>query len=98
MSCSSKNYSDEDDLAFARSLEPLFRDSRYIRINGRPLLLIYRPGHFPDAAKTVERWRAHFISAGLGDPYIAMVQTWGAAKRELRHGCRRGVSALLDLF
>jgi lipopolysaccharide biosynthesis protein len=71
-------YSPEDDIAFARSLEPLFRDRRYIRINGRPLLLLYRPDLLPDAGATVARWRDHFISAGLGDPFIAAVQTLGS--------------------
>lgn len=77
-----QEFSDDDDLAFARSLEPLFRDRRYIRIDGRPLLLIYRAAQFPDAAKTVARWREHFISVGLGNPYIAMVQTAGSKEIE----------------
>jgi lipopolysaccharide biosynthesis protein len=72
-----QEYSDEDDLAFARSLERLFRDPRYIKVDGRPLLLIYRPGLLPNAVQTVARWREHFQSAGIGDPYIAMVQTHG---------------------
>ncbi len=55
----------------------MFRDPRYIKINGRPLLLIYRPGLLPNALQTVARWREHFQSAGIGDPYIAMVQTHG---------------------
>lgn len=73
-----QEFPEGDDLAFARSLEPLFRDPRYIRVNGRPLLLIYRPSQFPDPVKTVERWREHFTSAGLGNPYIASVQTLGS--------------------
>lgn len=62
----------EDDIAFAASLEPMLRDPRYIRINGRPLLMLYRPGLLPDAAATVRRWRAHFQAAGLCDPYLVM--------------------------
>ncbi|HEX7894352.1 MAG TPA: glycoside hydrolase family 99-like domain-containing protein, partial [Terriglobales bacterium] len=61
-----QTYSAEDDLAFARSLEPLFRDRRYIRINGRPLFMVYRPGLFPNMAETVARWREHFVNAGFG--------------------------------
>ena len=72
-----QQHSIEDSLAFARSLEPMFRDKRYIRINGRPLLLIYRPALFPDPMQTIAQWRAQFMSVGLGDPYIAMVQRYG---------------------
>ena len=67
-----QRHSPEDDFAFARSLEPLMRDDRYIRIGGRPLLLLYRPKLLPDAASTVRRWRRHFSTTGLGDPYIVM--------------------------
>jgi len=67
-----QHHSAEDDIAFAASLEPMLRDPRYIRINGRPLLMLYRPGLLPDAAATVRRWRAHFQAAGLGDPYVVM--------------------------
>ena len=71
-----QKYSPEDDIAFARSIEPYFRDPRYIRIGGRPLLMLYRPGVLPDAAATVTRWRQHFISAGFGNPFIVMAQAF----------------------
>ena len=70
-------HSPEDDIAFIASLEPMFRDRRYIRIDGRPLLMIYRPGLLPNAGKTVQRWRSHLRAAGLGDPYIVMAQAFG---------------------
>jgi lipopolysaccharide biosynthesis protein len=69
-------HSAEDDVAFARSLEPLFDDPRYIRVGGRPLLLLYRPGILPDARATVERWREHFARCGE-EPLICMVQGFG---------------------
>jgi lipopolysaccharide biosynthesis protein len=71
-----QNHSPDDDIAFAQSLEPLFRDPRYIRIEGRPLLLLYRPAILPNAAETVLRWRKHFIEAGFGDPYLVMTQAF----------------------
>jgi lipopolysaccharide biosynthesis protein len=71
-----QQHSPEDDIAFARTLEPLFLDPRYIRIEGRPLVMIYRPGVLPDARATVARWRDHFKSAGIGDVYIAMAQAF----------------------
>jgi hypothetical protein len=69
----------EDDLAFAASLEPLFRDPRYIHVAGRPLLMVYRPQLFPDARETIGRWREHFGRAGLPDPYIVMAQAFNQA-------------------
>ncbi|MBV9929930.1 MAG: glycoside hydrolase family 99-like domain-containing protein [Alphaproteobacteria bacterium] len=68
-------HSPEDDVAFARSLEPLFDDPRYIRVGGRPLLMLYRPSLLPDAAATVERWREHFARRG-DPPYIVMPQVF----------------------
>ncbi len=67
-------YSPADDIAFAASLEPLIRDRRYIHISGRPLVMLYRPEHLPDAKATMERWRHYFLSRGLRNPYLVMPQ------------------------
>jgi hypothetical protein len=68
-----QRYSPEDDLAFVRSLEPLMRDKRYIRIDGRPILLVYKPKLLPDAVATVKLWRRYLAKGvGLGEPYIVM--------------------------
>lgn len=72
-----QSHSPEDDIMFARSLEPMFQDPRYIRIEGRPLLVVYRPALLPDPLATARRWRQHFARAGLGNPYLTMAQTWG---------------------
>lgn len=69
-----QQYSPEDDLAFIASLEPMLRDPRYIRVDGRPLIVLYRPSLLPDAAATLERWRGHCRRAGIGELFIAMVQ------------------------
>jgi glycosyltransferase involved in cell wall biosynthesis len=69
-------HSPEDDIAFVRSLLPIVRDPRYIRIGGRPLIMIYRPGLLPDPIGTVRRWRMEFARAGLEDPYVVMAQAF----------------------
>jgi glycosyltransferase involved in cell wall biosynthesis/SAM-dependent methyltransferase/GT2 family glycosyltransferase len=65
-----QQHSPEDDLAFIRDIEPALRDSRCIRIGDRPLLLVYRPALFPNAAATAQRWRAYCREVGIGELYL----------------------------
>ncbi len=67
----SQQHSPEDDLAFIQDIEPALRDERYIRIRGRPLLIVYRPALLPDAKTTAERWRDYCRTAGIGEIYLA---------------------------
>lgn len=54
-----QNYSDEDDTNHIRWLcKNVFSDSRYIRVNKKPVFLIYKPMLFPDMKKTIDNWRA----------------------------------------
>ena len=71
-----QHYSEDDDRAHIRSLLPALRDRRYIRIDGRPLLLVYRTELLPDPQKTAELWRAEAYNAGVGDLYLARVESF----------------------
>ena len=71
-----QSHSPEDDLAFIKSLEEAFRDKRYIKVNDRPLLVVYRPGILPDPQGTVARWRDYCLQAGIGNPYLLGAQTF----------------------
>lgn len=70
----SQDHGPDNDLAFIRDLEPYLRDRRYIRVDGRPLLIVYRPSILPDPAATVRRWREHCREVGIGEMFIAMAQ------------------------
>ncbi|WP_202361144.1 glycoside hydrolase family 99-like domain-containing protein [Mesorhizobium sp. 131-3-5] len=71
-----QSHSPEDDLAFIEYVSRYFRDRRYIRIGGKPLLMIYRPGLFPSAAETAQRWRAYCREAGIGEIFLAYPQSF----------------------
>jgi Glycosyltransferase WbsX len=59
-----------DHEAHFRTLLPAFSDPRYIRVDGRPVFLIYDPKSLPDVVETVALWRAMAVDAGLGGLYM----------------------------
>ena len=67
-----QSHSPEDDLAFIREVEPLLKDSRYIRVDGKPLLMIYRASLFPDIRQTAARWREYCKGCGIGEIYLVI--------------------------
>lgn len=69
-------HSPEDDRAVILDLIRYFKDERYIKIDGKPLLVIYRVTLFPDFKATAELWRKVCIEEGIGEIYIAMVESF----------------------
>ena len=70
-----QTYSDTDDLAHIRWLAGAFADPRYVRVDGRPLFLVYRPSSLPDAARTAEVWRKEADRLGVGEIYLCAVHS-----------------------
>ncbi|AZO33533.1 MAG: glycosyltransferase [Mesorhizobium sp.] len=78
-----QNHSPADDLAFIKEVAPYLRDPRYIRIDGKPVLLVYRPSLLPDASETASRWRQWCRDNGVGEIYLAYTQSF--EKNDPRH-------------
>lgn len=78
-----QKHSPEDDLAFIKDLSRYLKDPRYIRINGKPVILIYRPLLLPEPLKTFSRWRDFCEHNHIGDILI-----WGV------RGCFNHVTGL----
>lgn len=71
-----QEHSAEDDLAHLRWLAEQFADPRYLRINGRPVFLIYRASQLPEAAATLDRWRTEAQRLGVGELYLCRVESF----------------------
>ena len=65
-----QTYSEQDDLAHARWLAQTFSDPRYIRVDGRPLFVLYRAPSLPDPVRTTDTFRAECVRLGVPEPYI----------------------------
>lgn len=64
----------EDDIAYITHVADYLRDPRYLRIDGKPLLLVYRPGLLPEAKATAQRWRDWCRDNGVGEIHLGYVQ------------------------
>jgi lipopolysaccharide biosynthesis protein len=71
-----QTYSDEDDLNHLRWLATAFRDARYIRIDGKPLFLVYRALQLPSASRTTALWRDEARKLGLGELFLCRVESF----------------------
>lgn len=65
-----QEYSAQDDVEHIRWLLTAFADRRYLRVNGRPLFLVYKPYDLPDPKRTTAVWRETCVRAGLPEPFL----------------------------
>ena len=71
-------YSQEDDRQHMHWLASAFQDPRYIRIDGKPLFLVYRASKLPDPQRTAETWREEAHRLGIGDIFLCKVESFSS--------------------
>ncbi len=70
---------------------PALRDPRYLTVDGRPLLVLYRIGHIANARSAIERWKERARDDGLGGLHVLAV----AHSRQFE-GLPRGIEQVID--
>lgn len=68
-----QTFSEEDDIAFIEFLAPYLADRRYIRVDGKPLLQVYRISKLPSPKGTTDRWRKWCRDNGIGELHLVAV-------------------------
>ncbi|TNH37803.1 glycosyltransferase WbsX family protein [Paracoccus haeundaensis] len=72
-----QQHSYENDVAFIQSCLKYFHSERYIKIDGAPLLQIYRISLMENPIETIKRWREIVKAEGFPDLHICMVESFG---------------------
>ncbi|HUL41008.1 MAG TPA: glycoside hydrolase family 99-like domain-containing protein, partial [Burkholderiales bacterium] len=90
-----QEHSEADDIAAMRDLMRYFRAPNYIRIRGKPLLLVYRVKLFPDFARTARNWRELCRREGIGEIFLAMVEVFELSTRA-EHPAAYGCDAVVE--
>ncbi|PIE82554.1 MAG: hypothetical protein CSA11_00105 [Chloroflexi bacterium] len=73
-----QEYSEDDAEAFIRYLIPFFRDRRYIKVDGRPMLHVYRPTAIPEPEMYLAVWKRVCEQEGVAAPWVVATLTRGA--------------------
>ena len=70
----SQDYRDEDEDGLLADLARHFADPRYIRVDGRPLFVLYRPSLLPQPRQRFARWRQKWRDQHGIEPLLFMAQ------------------------
>ena len=70
-----QEHSEADDSIHMHWLTKVFRDDRYIRINNKPVFLVYRARRLPSPRHTADLWRDIARQQGVGEIFLCHVES-----------------------
>jgi hypothetical protein len=89
-----QEFSEEDDLEHIKWLIGCFKDPRYIRIAGRPLLAVGRAQLLPDPIRTAELWSRECAASGVEPPWLVMFETSDDTRAPEEYGFDAGAESV----
>ncbi len=78
--------SEADDRRHFEWLLPALSDPRAIKIDGKPVFMIYKAKFLPDCRKTTDLWRELAVKHGLPGLYLLSIETHGTYGWDPRQG------------
>jgi lipopolysaccharide biosynthesis protein len=79
-----QTYSEEDDINHIKYLLPFLKDPRYIRINGKPVISIYRTTDIYDIDRTVYLWRQEALKEKI-ELYVCRFESFNETGKKYFH-------------
>lgn len=72
-------HNEQTDEDFIHDVIPLFKDPRYIKVNGAPLLIVYRISLMPNPVQTAKVWREICTAHGIPEIHLCIAETFGSS-------------------
>lgn len=69
-----QDYDEANMLGMIREMMPAFRDRRYIRIDNKPVLFVYRAEIVPQVSRLAQKWRAIMLENGFEGIWLISMQ------------------------
>ncbi len=91
-----QHYDEKDEYNHIKYLIQFFKDDRYIKINGRPVFLMYRSELHPDIKNATEIWREEVKKAGFPDLYLIRMENFIKNIHPSIHGFDAGMEFAPD--
>ena len=79
-----QDYSEKDKVEFVKDCLKYIQDDRYIKVNGKPVILVYNPEQIEDRNNVFNSWREEFRKAGVGEVLIWICQIRGGTSYTLK--------------
>ena len=91
-----QHYSAKDDKKHIDYLMPFFKDERYIKIDNKPVFLMYRTELHPDIQAAAKLWREEAKKNGFDDLYLIRVENHLKGIDPASHGFDAGMEFAPD--
>ena len=79
----SQKYLDDDYIEFIKDVSVFLKDDRYIKVDGKPLLMVYRPLIIPNVSRMVDIWRTYCRDTGIGEIYLVLTHSFDTTVPEI---------------
>jgi GT2 family glycosyltransferase len=79
-----QDYSEDNDRLIILDMMRFMRDPRYIKIDNKPVVVLYRWDLLPDIRETARIWREECRRQAIGEIYLVAVDSFNLATK-LRH-------------
>jgi glycosyltransferase involved in cell wall biosynthesis len=73
----SQDYATGFEERFIKDMLPILTDPRYIKVQGAPVLAIYRVSEFPNPVASADAFRVAAAKFGIPDIHMVMIQSFG---------------------